>query len=353
MQTRWNAVRLAGLEALVEYEGAEIWLYRRLRALRVRLTSVEGIRFTEWLGTRARKIAAADLLVDNQADLVMRSLAQLGVPAVLIKGAARRLMSDRFPLADARVTADVDVLIPHEMCDRVLEGLFQAGYRYQFPTDRTPDGHYHLRPLVDSNGVRVELHVSTSGAAEPAEAWRRATAGGMRAGADLPVQPATELLWHGLTHALETGGGEGGYRLRYFLDGTSVLAGECPLDWDELARRMDGPEVPSRKLAVSWLRTAQWFAGADIPSEILGDIPPFPLRRLLGWRQRVLAQPLLGRALREKALSEATRVEVGLPLTPSAKGRAKIIQLRRRTAAAVVRAGYLGWRRMSNVKSEM
>src|SRR2546430_17586571 len=110
LRRRWTALDPAGVPALVEYEGCVLWLYHRLRDLG--LLDAVPAALAEWLATRARRLAAPNLRVHAQRAALVRILNEFHVPHVLLKGAARRLVADRFPYAGARVTGDVDVLVP-------------------------------------------------------------------------------------------------------------------------------------------------------------------------------------------------------------------------------------------------
>src|SRR5262245_50168522 len=181
--------------------------------------------WSNWLEATARREIAQHLLVDAQVEAVARLLTAAGVAFVLIKGSARRAAAAVYPFADARSTLDVDVLIPAARARGACDLLRASGYEFATPAEATPPGHYHERPLWDRSRVAVEVHTSTSRAVTPAVAWRRATMGGCEARRDglrLPIPSATELLWHGLTHAL--GLGAAGFRLRFFLDAAVVLA---------------------------------------------------------------------------------------------------------------------------------
>jgi hypothetical protein len=103
----WRAVDPTGLSELLDYEGAALWLYRRLADDGI-LNVVEQT-FAAELTKRARQTIAYNLLVDVQRDAVIRTLGSARIPHLLLKGCALRRMASRVPHADARLTADVDV----------------------------------------------------------------------------------------------------------------------------------------------------------------------------------------------------------------------------------------------------
>src|SRR2546430_484988 len=126
LRRRWADLDPAGLAALAEYEGSVLWLHRRLRELG--LVDVVPATLSQWLSTRARRLAARNLLVDAQRDDLVAILNDLRVPHVLLKGVARRLVADRYPYADARATSDVDVLVPEQLALSSWEQLLKAGF---------------------------------------------------------------------------------------------------------------------------------------------------------------------------------------------------------------------------------
>lgn len=344
----WNESEPSGLRDLIALEDAALWLHHRVRQIEkdsglIVLPPDRDLAL--WIVAEARRTSATNLMVDAHTTAVSSLLDELGVPHILLKGAARLRLTDDFPLGAARRTNDVDVLIPAGQAERVAGELKRRGYEYQFPPNMTPPDHYHVRPLVDAAGVPVELHVSTSEAVDAEEAWRRTAAGAVtvdRDGSKTRVPSATELLWHGTTHALSHG--PRAFLLRFFLDAASILAVDAEIDWAMLDHRLDTAEVPGRRRAVAWLGAAAWLAGTDLPNEIARNVVPFPLHRVMRWRLEALRRRWTGKRITEKLLDEGTRAEAGMPLTPSVPGKPLRIRLRRRGAAVVARSAYLTWR---------
>jgi Uncharacterised nucleotidyltransferase len=210
------------------------------------------------------------------------------VPHVLLKGAARRFASDLFPYAGARATHDVDVLVPAARAQEAWDQLRRAGYEPATPNGRGHWEHFHLPALWDGQRVAVELHTSTSRAVAQAEAWRRATTGARpleRAGVRADVPAPTELLWHGLTHALRHRADA--FRLRFLLDGAAMLATPVAFDWREIERRLGTAEIARPRAALAWLEAAAALAGRTLPPPLasrggaaLGDLAAALERRL-------------------------------------------------------------------------
>lgn len=337
----WTTIPMDGLARLVSFEGCALWLYRRLKEIGV---DWDG-GFATWLERRARADAAQNMRVDAQTEAVLRLLQARGIPHVLLKGAARRAAAKLFPYADARTTHDVDVLVPASQARSMWEQLRTLGYDYSTQPEHTPPGHYHLPPLCDDARVSVELHTSTSGAVPSEEAWRRASSG-MREvrhnGITLRIPSATELLWHGVTHALQHQADA--FRLRFFQDAAVILARGDEIDWQQIRARLDSAEITDRSATVAWLGAAAWLAGTRLPASIAGAVTPFALARALRWRLTVLRRFSLTAQIGQKLLEEGTRAEIGWGLTPAVRGTTVLVQGRRKAAAAAARCAYWLWR---------
>src|SRR5438128_8145899 len=230
LSERWSALHPAGLEGLTMYEGCVLWLHGRLKDRRVFDAVPAG--FAEWLATRARHLAARNLVVDAQRDEVVQLLNELRVPHVLLKGAARRLAADRYAYADARATTDVDVLLPADLAHRTWTRFCEAGFRPAAAAAQAYDGHFHLPPLRNGKPVTVELHTSTSSVVPARVAWTRLEASGQSVscnGGPTRIPGATELLWHAITHVPLPHAHA--FRLRYLQDAAVICAASEDVDW--------------------------------------------------------------------------------------------------------------------------
>jgi hypothetical protein len=341
LRAAWATASTSGLARLVSFEGCALWLYRRLKKCGVEQAGV----FATWLERRARADAAQNMRVDAKTESILRFLGDRGIPHVLLKGAARRAATQLFPYADARTTNDVDVLVPAAEARSIWEQLRTLGYDYSTRPEHTPPGHYHLPPLCDGERVAVELHTSTSRAVSSDEAWRRASSGTRELrqhGITLPVPSPTELLWHGITHAVQHQAAA--FRLRFFQDAAVILASDAEIDWHEIRARLDSAEIADRSMTVAWLGAAAWLAGTRLPEGVSGGAAPFDLSRALQWRLGVLRRASSTARIGEKLLQEGTRAEIGWGLTPSVAGTPALLRGRRRAAAAAARFTYRLWR---------
>ena len=338
----WGLVDAPAVAAAVTWEGGALWLLRRLVESRLEDAAPAGlIAALRKVGVDER---ARCLLVDAQTEDVLRDLCARGVPHVLIKGSARRAAAQRYPYADARATRDVDVLLPAPSVRLVWESWRAEGWPYATDPSLTPAEHYHPPPLLGRHRVGVELHESTGHAFPPEEGWRRANDGAADLewhGIAVRVPSATELLWHGLTHAVATG--PHGFTLRYFLDGASILGSGVAVDWDRVAARLDAAEDVDSARARAWLGAAAVLAGVALPERVQRGTPPFHVARALAWRLTILGRgPDEG--LTARLLEEGTRSELGMPVAPVVTGTGAFKQTRRWVAGRVARAAYRAWR---------
>jgi hypothetical protein len=338
------------IAAWIAWEQGEQWLLRRL-ADSGALTRIPATLATA-LQIAARRDAKAGMAVDADTAEVIRTIAERGVPCVLLKGPARRASAASLTLADARLTRDVDVLVPATAAEQVWRHLRTRGYAaYQYDPANVPPGEselrgpsqLHLRDLVREGGAAVELHLSTERGLSPAAAWDRlwSTSRALSwQGLEVRVPSYTELLWQAITHAEVTE--PSGWSLRHWLDAAAVLAAQ-PVEWETVEARLQSMTPHERGLALRWLSVAVRLAGAAPPPTLIPPVP-FAVERLASWRVAVFAGISRSATWKEKLLEEGTRAEVGLPLAPLVGGRAWPIHVRRRSATVLARAAYLTWR---------
>ena len=356
LAARWSgpdvAARAEAIGVWAAWEGGEQWLLRRLAETGALAGAPPAL--VNSLRQATREHAAAGMAVDDETARVVRELASLGVAAVLLKGPARRAAVALYPMGAARRTSDVDVLVPTADAERAWRRLAALGYTPVYPFDpaRAMPGEselwgpsrHHLRPIRRPGGAAVELHVSTSWELPPATAWARHSGSGTTEvpwqGLSVRVPSATELLWHGLTHAKPSE--PGAWVLRFWLDAASLLAAPA-VDWMTIAQRLGGAELPDRERAERWLAAAAQLAGVTLPTA-LAPRRPDPLLRLMAWRLTVFARAGMNASWRSKLLDEATRAELGVGVAPLIGGRSWPIVLRRRTASVSARLLYGAWR---------
>ncbi|MGH7537267.1 MAG: nucleotidyltransferase family protein [Gemmatimonadales bacterium] len=297
----WAEVDVRGLERLVTMEGCAIWLYRRLRQLSALETLDQ--EFATWVAARAREYTARNLLVEAEAQTLARSFHELGTPFVLMKGVARRLTVDRYPLADARVTNDVDVLVPANRAWEAWHALRLMGYERTTPWMPPRPEHHHLPALWNERQVGVEVHTTNAPNVPPAEAWRRHYESGMdveRDGVRYRVPSATELFWSGTAHSLRLP--DIAYLLILMFDAAVIWASGAAVDWVEIRRRIEAGEIVDRVAAGAWLGAAASIAGVEPPEELAGRIAPYDVECALRLRLAVLRHVAVPASLRKAVL---------------------------------------------------
>lgn len=287
LRDAWPRADLRGLRRLIEFEGSALWTYRRLRQLDILAALDPG--FASWLSDEGRDAAARNLLIDAEADAVARTLDRLGIPGVFMKGTARRLVADRYPMADARRTSDVDVLVPGTGAWDLWYELRRQGYERTNPAKPPRPEHHHLPALMNDRRVGVEIHTTHARGVDPAVSWRRHfvnSASVVRDGVTFRVPSATELFWTATAHALLIP--DLSFFLVRLLDTALVWASGAAIDWDEVARRIDAKEIVDSGAAGAWLDAARQLAGQEVPAALAGRVMPYDLPRELRLRFAVL-----------------------------------------------------------------
>ena len=348
---RWSGLRLEPLPALIAYEGAAIWLFRRLRALGILSSLDDGFR--KRLSLQAFLLSARVLQVDDEAAAVIGLLQGARIPVVLIKGVARRALAVRYPYLDARITSDVDLLLPEARIQEAYGLLRASGYE---PTPgASPPHHFHLPGLWSARRVPVELHQSTSVRIPPSVAWSRAMDRSEEVewqGMMVRVPPVTELAWAAVSHAINGSLGLG-HRLQHFLELAALSASPDAVRWEILAQRVASDEIFDEDTGLPYPPAVarQWIHGALQCVTEAGTgwqhmpLAPLDLETLLAWRLQVLGlRRRLGRALAERLLEEGPRALIGWGLQPAPVGTRLVNRWRRRAAGALSRLVFRGWR---------
>jgi hypothetical protein len=305
LATRWRRVPLAPLGRLVTLEGCAVWLHRCLHQRG--LASELDPAFAEQLAAAAGRVVAANLIVEAEAQSVHRLFADAGIPFILMKGVARRAAARRYPLADARRTNDVDILVPEVRAREAWELLRAHGYDYVNPKRASRTGHHHLASVWGPARVAVEVHTSIAGPVPATVVWDRMFGsseeldfGGLR----VRVPSATELCWGSIAHALVHP--TDAYRLALLLDPAVIWASGAVIDWTEIRRRLDAGEAAAPALAARWLGAVAALVDRAVPAPLGEVVRAYRLDRVLRWRLDVLRLVPLTDGV-EKAVRRATR----------------------------------------------
>lgn len=247
----------------------------------------------------ARNFAAAHARgVRWEVNRIRRALAPLGVPVVLLKGAAY-LMSGS-PVAAGRVFSDVDILVPRAQLDAVEESLYWAGWltthhdaydqRYyrQWMHELPPLRHVRRRTVLD---VHHNILPETA-RLHPDPAKLIAVTECIDA-PDLHVLSTEDRILHSATHLFHDGEFEHGLRDLVDLDGLMREAAGADLRfWERLPVRAGELQL-SRPLAYA-LRYCREILDTPVPEALR----QWTDRALPGRVTRGLMDALMARALR-------------------------------------------------------
>jgi hypothetical protein len=342
LATAWAGADTRGIVALAQFEGASLWLQRRLKALGITLSGEAG----ETLAAAAKRATAYSLRMESETVATLAILDAAGIAAVPLKGAAMRRISARVLYADARAPNDVDVLVQDEHAQRAWDALVARGYAP--PKEHGPADGHHLPALVGPIGVAVEIHMTTGASVTPEEAWRRATNDGASAefnGVSRTVPSDTELFWHATAHAVAQAEEYGrlGTKLRFWLDPAALLAANASIDWARIRARLLTRECADPALVRAWIRTATNLSGQSLPDDALGDGggPAIDVERMVSWRLRVFARHGAGSRWGRRLIEEGARGETSLPLEPAFQDAKAFARVRHALAA---RAARLWWK---------
>jgi hypothetical protein len=342
LEVAWTRADASAIVRLATFEGATLWLQRRLKALGITLAGEAG----EILAATARRAVAHALRTESEAFATLAILDAAGIVAIPLKGAAMRRIAARIPYADARAPNDVDILVRSEESRRAWDALVANGYAP--PKEHGPAEGHHLPALVGALGVGVEIHLTTSAAVAPADAWRRATRDGAVAdfnGITRPIPGDTELFWHSTAHAVANAEEHGreGARLRYWLDAAALLAAHASIDWERIRERLATRECTDPAFVRAWIGTASELAGQSLPAGALGDRlgPALDVERMLSWRLEVFDRYPPEHRWAERLIEEGARGEAQLPHEPAHRTSSAFGRIRHTLAA---RAARVWWR---------
>lgn len=213
-------------------------------------------------------------------------LAPLGVPLVLLKGAA--YAAQALPLADGRSLNDVDVMVPAGAIARVEHVLREAGWRGEVG-DPYDDRYYRewsheIPPLVGpGRSVEVDLHhtiLPPTGRLRPDAARLFAEARPVSEAPFRVLAPADQVL-HAVVHLLQDTDSAERLRDLVDLDGLLRAFGTQAGFWASLAAHtahhgLQRPLWYALDLARRWL-------DAPVDAHFLRDLhaPPVPLSALM------------------------------------------------------------------------
>ena len=217
-------------------------------------------------------------LWDLERDFVLGLLAEGGIRAVLLKGAALRLTA--YSHSVQRSFGDLDVLVPEDAIDEAVKILGEAGYRTQSESRaRLYRQHHHHLILQKQMGFVVEVHWALEPrhspfALEPAAFRQRAVPSTTRQGQSVLVPSPEHNVLHLSTQSME----DGYSRFSRIVDLDRMLSsGPDRVDWGFLAAEAIRMRV-NNAVALS-LRLAELLLGTAIPAGFFEHLELAPLCR--------------------------------------------------------------------------
>lgn len=253
----------------------------------------------------ARQLATRQRLsVRWEAHGLQATLGGLGVPVMLLKGAAYVMSADH--LGAGRMFGDIDVLVPREALGDVERALMLDGW-VSAKKDAYDQRYYRewmheLPPMMHiRRGTVIDVHhtilpLTARNVPDPARILARA-----RPVAGLPALrvPAPEdLLIHSVTHLVHEGELDNGLRDLHDIDSMLRQFGQAPGFWTRLVAHAAGNDLAG-PLALG-LRLAETVFESPVDAQALSALRD---AASAAWRRPWLPA-LYGHALRPRAVTD-------------------------------------------------
>lgn len=208
-----------------------------------------------------------------EVDQIRRALAGLGLPLILLKGAAYALAG--LPPAQGRIFSDVDILVPKERIGEVEAALMLHGWA-SVKQDLYDQRYYrewmHELPPMEhvQRGSAIDVHhaiLPETARARPDPALLRAAAQPLSGSDNLWILGPHDLVLHSAVHLFSEG--ETDHGLRDLLDLHRLLLhfGTAPGFWEGLAARAVQLQL-ARPLFYA-LRYCSRLLGTPVPAATL------------------------------------------------------------------------------------
>ena len=234
----------------------------------------------------------------QQLQAALGALGSLGVPVLLLKGAAYVMAAHQPPLGAGRMFGDIDVLVPRHALGDVESALMRAGWasaktdaydqRYyrQWMHEIPPMQHVHRNTVVDVHHTILPL--SARNAPDPAQIIARARplldAHGMPALPALRVPAPEDLVVHSITHLVHEGELHNGLRDLHDVHAMLQRFGTEPGFWARLEACGAGNDLAGPLLL--GLCLVQAVFESEVPAPLLARLQAQAAPR---WRRRWLA----------------------------------------------------------------
>lgn len=235
--------------------------------------------------------------VRSEVRHIRMALADLGIPVMLLKGAA--YVFAKLPPAQGRIFSDIDILVPKNSLDAVEAALMMHGWA-SMHTDQYDQRYYRtwmheLPPMQHLKRMTViDVHhaiIPETARIHPDPARLRAAAHPIAEGGNLTVLAPPDMVLHSAVHLFH--GGEFDNGLRDLIDIHRLLShfGTSPSFWTSLVQRAHELEL-TRPLFYA-LRYAKRMLHTPIPAEAMDAAEQGRPNRLI----LALMDELLERAL--------------------------------------------------------
>ncbi|WP_295991429.1 nucleotidyltransferase family protein [Rugamonas sp.] len=258
-----SANLMAALWHLVERHGllAELPGYAR-----------EQLAWADMLGRRHRQAVLWEVR------LIAQALAGLGLPLILLKGAAYRVAGLR--CADGRLFSDIDILVPEARLAEVEAALMLNGWASAHQDDY--DQRYYrlwmheLPPMQHMwRSTVIDVHhaiLPKTAALRPDPALLRAAAVPLAGQPGMQVLAPADMLLHSAVHLFHDG--EFKHGLRDLLDIDALLSefGPQPQFWARLPQR--ALELQLQRPLFYALRYCQRLLGTAVPEAVTAALRP-------------------------------------------------------------------------------
>jgi hypothetical protein len=242
---------------------------------------------------------------------IRRALAGLGLPLVLLKGAAYTMA--QLPPAPGRLFSDIDILVPKERLDEVEAALMMHGWASHH-LDAYDQRYYRrwMHELPPMEHIRRQSQIDVHHAILPETARVRPDPSALRGAAvaaagdcGLQVLAPADMVLHSAVHLFSDG--EFAHGLRDLVDIHRLLQqfGAEPAFWQALPGR--ARELQLERPLFYALRHAAALLHTPVPPEVMAALRPAAPNRLL----LALMDQLLGRALLPRHASCSDRLTAG------------------------------------------
>ena len=232
-----------------------------------------------------------------EASRVARALGPLGVPVILLKGAAYLLAG--LPPARGRLLSDLDIMVPKADLKRVEQALAEHGWRtlklHPYDQRYYRRWMHELPPMIHAlRGTVLDVHhtiLPESGRLHP-DAGKLFAAAVPLENAPLGVLAPADMVLHSAAHLFQDGDLAGGLRDLIDLDDLLRHFGQAQGFWDGLVPR--ARELHLARPLYYALRYCGRFLGTPIPAPVLDAARAGQPR----WPVGPLMDALVSRAIR-------------------------------------------------------